>query len=144
VKAYADTGFLVSLYLEEATSDRAQTAMSGVATPVVISSLTLLEMRNAFNLAITRGRITPAQRDVIWEKVTVHFRHGVYTEAPVVDGELYVKAREMSDRHTPTLATRTLDLMHVAATILSGAKVLLTFDERQRRAALAEGLTVLP
>ena len=48
----------------------------------------------------------------------------------------------LSDCYTPRLATRSLDLLHVAAATLLGAKVFYSFDERQRKAAAGEGLKV--
>jgi hypothetical protein len=42
------------------------------------------------------------------------------------------------------MATRSLDLMHVATALLSKARVFLSTDIRQRKAAKAEGLTVMP
>ena len=57
---------------------------------------------------------------------------------------LHGRARELSDRHTPTLATRSLDLLHVAAALLLDVKEFYSFDDRQRKAASAEGLKVKP
>ena len=57
---------------------------------------------------------------------------------------LYPKAIELAERHSATLGTRSLDLMHVAAALILGADLFLSFDERQRKAAEAEGLTVRP
>jgi predicted nucleic acid-binding protein len=39
---------------------------------------------------------------------------------------------------------RTLDLIHVAAALLLGANVRLSFDNRQRKVAAREGITALP
>jgi predicted nucleic acid-binding protein len=39
---------------------------------------------------------------------------------------------------------RTLDVLHVAAALLLEAKILASFDERQRRLAASVGLKVLP
>jgi hypothetical protein len=57
---------------------------------------------------------------------------------------IYAKAQELSNTHTPTTATRSLDLMHLAAALLSGARAFLTFDKRQAKAVIAEGLVVKP
>jgi predicted nucleic acid-binding protein len=42
------------------------------------------------------------------------------------------------------LGTRSLDLLHVAAALALEAKVFLSFDDRQRKAAASEGLQVKP
>ena len=44
----------------------------------------------------------------------------------------------------PTVGTRSLDLLHVAAAVLLQADTFFSFDERQRQAAAGEGMTVKP
>ena len=100
--------------------------------------------RNTFNLAIVRGRIDEAERNASWSCLLAHIAAGRFVETTPPTAELHAKARELSDRYTPTLATRSLDLLHVAAAVLLGAKVFYSFDERQRRAAAGEGLRVKP
>jgi hypothetical protein len=53
---------------------------------------------------------------------------------------IYSKALELSNTHTPGVATRSLDLMHLAAALLSEARTFLTFDKRQAKAASEERL----
>jgi predicted nucleic acid-binding protein len=53
-------------------------------------------------------------------------------------------ARQLSDRHTFRFGTRSLDLLQTATAITLGVKEMLTFDERQAKAAKAEGLKVKP
>ena len=141
---YADTGFIVSLYLEELTSARARTAMASLKEPLTLTPLLRLEMRNAFNLAVNRRRLTTAQRDAHLATIEEDVANGVFLEATPSGGDLYREAAALSDRYTPTLATRSLDLLHVAAAALLGAKVFYSFDERQRKAAVGEGLKVKP
>jgi predicted nucleic acid-binding protein len=63
---------------------------------------------------------------------------------PVASNELHEKARQLSDRYTPTLGTRSLDLLHIAAALVLGAKEFFSFDDKQRKAAAGEGLKVKP
>ena len=144
MKGYADTGFLGSLYLEEATTERAEKTLAGQMEPLPLIPLTMLELRNTLNLAIVRKRISEAERDAAWNRLQGQITAGSFVETPIPGVELHAKARELSDRYTPTLATRSLDLLHVAAAVLLGAKVFYSFDERQRKAAKGEGLKVLP
>lgn len=144
MNGYADTGFLGSLYLVEATSSAAGMALAAEVEPLPLIPLAVLEVRNALNLAIVRGRITETERDAAWTRFQAHLAAGTYAETPIPVVELHAKARELSDRYTPTLATRSLDLLHVAAAALLGAKVFYSFDERQRKAAAGEGLKVKP
>jgi predicted nucleic acid-binding protein len=144
VNAYADTGFLVSLYLEEMTSPAADAAFAKVTGALPLTALGMLELRNAFNLAIVRGRITEPERDRLWRKFEDQCEAGVFEDADVGAESLHQRARELSDRYTPAHATRSLDLLHVAAALELGAREFLTFDERQSRVAKAEGLLVRP
>ena len=112
--------------------------------PLALIPLSALEIRNAFNRAVNQRRITLAQRDAYFEKIEAGVESGLFVETPIPATELHAKASELSDRYTPTLATRSLDLLHVAAAALLGAKVFYSFDERQRKAAVGEGLKVKP
>jgi predicted nucleic acid-binding protein len=144
VSNYADTGFLVSLFLEETTSATADAVLAGLPGPLFVTPLTVLEFRNALNLAIVRKRLLTGERDSVWQKFEEQRRDGVFEDRTVDMGELYRRAQVLSDRHTPIHAARSLDLLHVSAALELGAKVFLSFDERQRRVAQGEGLVVNP
>ena len=144
MSGYADTAFIAALFLDESGSASARKAAAGLTAPLPLLPFTLLELRNTFNLAIARKRITGADRDALWRQIEAQIRAGFFGETSLPSAELHAKARELSDRYTPTLATRSLDLLHVAAAALIGAKVFYSFDERQRKAAAGEGLKVKP
>ena len=63
---------------------------------------------------------------------------------------LTVRAMRSADRiiaisaFTASQLMRSLDLLHVAAALELRAKSFLSFDTRQRQAARAEGLKILP
>ena len=92
----------------------------------------------------TRRSCTAAQRDEDFAAIEEDIANGVFVEVAPSGRDLYREAAALSDRCTPTLATRSLDLLHVAAAVLLGAKVFYSFDERQRKAAAGEGLKVKP
>ena len=142
--AFADTGFIASLYLEESTSKAADAALGTKRVPLLFTPLAALELRNAFSRAVQRQRISAAQRDALWQDVEADIASGFLVLTPVASDELHHKARQLSDRYTPTLGTRSLDLLHVAAALVLEAKVFFSFDDRQRKAAASEGLKVKP
>jgi predicted nucleic acid-binding protein len=144
MKSYADTGFLASLYLPESTTPSAHAAVKGLANPLTFIALGALELRNAFNLAIVRKRITVLERDALWSQFESHVAAGIFEEKRVPTTSLHNKARKLSDAYTPIYATRSLDLLHVAAALLLGAGELFSFDKRQREVAVAEGLNTRP
>ncbi|MBV8176406.1 MAG: type II toxin-antitoxin system VapC family toxin [Verrucomicrobia bacterium] len=144
MKSYADTGFLVSLYLNEATTTAANAAVQTVRQPLPLIPLGLLELRNALYLAVFRKQISEATRAAAWQRVEIDIKNGIYVEAPIGQLDLHEKAAQLAQKYTAIFGTRTLDLLHIAAAILLGASQLLSFDERQRRTAKREGLKLRP
>jgi predicted nucleic acid-binding protein len=142
---YADSGFVVSLYLTtEGTSARARKEVKRAGKPVLLSPLSLLEIRNALNFGINRGEITSEQRDAVLAEIDTQIEAGFFRLVDASQSSIYKKAQELSNKHTPAVATRSLDLMHLAAALLSEARTFLTFDKRQAKAGFAEGLLVKP
>lgn len=142
---YADSGFIVSLYRpSEGLSREARRAIKQSSGPVILSPLSLLEIRNALNLAIRRGEMGATEREAILADIRRQLDAGFFRMAEVSQSEIYAKAGELSDTHTPALGTRSLDLMHVATAMLCKARRLLSTDTRQREAAKAEGLEAKP
>jgi len=142
--AFADTGFIASLYLDEATSKAADAAVAGRREALPFTPLVELELRNAFNRAVLRQRITLVERDALWRDVESDIAGGFLVPTPVDSARLHARARKLSDRYTPALGTRSLDLLHLASALILEAKVFFSFDERQRKAAASEGLQVKP
>lgn len=142
---YADSGFVVSLYLTtEGTSAQARKEVKRASKPILLSPLSLLEIRNALNFGINRGEITNDQRDAVLTEIDAQIEKGFFRLGDASQSSIYAKAQELSNKHTPKTATRSLDLMHLAAALLSEAQAFLTFDKRQAKAAAAEGLLVKP
>jgi predicted nucleic acid-binding protein len=141
---YADTGFLVSLYLPEATTVIAVNEIRRIKQPLALTPLLRLELRNALKFAVSRHRITLSDRDSVWKQIEDQLRQGFFVDVLPSTSQTYSKASELSDRYTLSLATRSLDLLHVATAITLSARIFYSFDERQRRAASAEGLSVKP
>jgi predicted nucleic acid-binding protein len=144
MRAYADTGFIVTLYKEEATSTRAAALMARLATTVHLSQLGELEVRNALHLAVFRGELSAADAALKKRTFLGDVANGIFSITPVPASELFPKSCQLADRHSSRLGTRSLDLLHVAAALLLKADTFLSFDERQRKAAKLEGLKVKP
>ena len=142
--AFADTGFIASLYLQETTSKAADAALGASPGPLPLTPLMMLELRNAFNRALRRGRITASGRDAIWQDVETDIAGGFLVPTTVAQEPLHEKARQLSDRYTPTLGTRSLDLLHIATALLLESEIFFSFDDRQRKVAAGEGLKVKP
>lgn len=142
--SYADAGFVVSLYKKEATSAEANRTMRRASRPVMLSHLGCLEVRNALRLAVFRKELLEADRKARWELFEQDVRAGVYAVRPIPQAELYERAGELADKYSAAEGSRSLDLMHIAAALILGAGELLSFDLRQRKVAMREGLQVAP
>lgn len=142
MKAYADTGFLCSLYAPDTLTLRAVARMKRQALPLAFTWLHQLELRNALRLRIFRGDITTGQRDASLNTMLADLATGVLVAASPPLSEVMTEAERLSALHSQTLGTRTLDILQVAAALVLGLAELLTFDTRQAALAKAAGLKV--
>ena len=137
---YADTSFLVSIYLPDANARYALALLPSINAAFPVSDLHLLELQNALSLAVFQKRITEAQAILVWQDIESDMQTG-RLEASVVNWSAAFRlARELARAETPTIGSRSLDVLHVAAALLLGADELLTFDNRQRALAIRGGL----
>ena len=144
MNAYADTGFVVSLYKLESTSETAATLMKKLQAPVWISNLCETELRNAFQLSVFRGEIDKYSAQLKLQLFQQDLKKGIYAVMPVSSSAMHSKTTELIDRHSARIGTRSLDLMHIAIALLLKADIFLSFDLRQRKAAKLEGLKIKP
>ncbi len=140
--AYADTGFLISLYGEDDLSSAA-TALVRSKPVFILTPLGEVEFTNATELRVFRKDWTRREARAVRERFLQHLGAGVFQveESP---SEVWQVAISLSRRRTASLGSRTLDLLHVAAVLVFKPDVFYTFDERQRKLAKAERLRVLP
>lgn len=137
---YADTGFLCSLYAPDAHSARAIFAMKRQSGPLAFTWIHQLEYRNALRLRVFRGEITQKQRDASLNLLLSDLAGGVLAHAQPPLAEVMTEAERLSASHSERLGTRSLDILHVAAALVLGSAVFITFDTRQARLAKAAGL----
>ena len=138
--AYADTGFVCSLYAPDAHTQLAVSRMARQALPLPYTWLHQLEFRNALRLRIFRGEITSKQRDASINAMVSDLAAGLLAHAEPLLSDLSIEAERMSALHSETLGTRSLDILHVASALVLGVPEFLTFDHRQRALAKAAGL----
>ena len=140
--ACADTGFLVSLYGEDAKSDLA-TALVQSRPVFVLTPLGEAEFINALELRIFRKEWSREEARSVRERFSQHQAAGVFRVEPLTV-DVWEKALVLSRRHSAKFGTRTLDVLHIATALVVRPDVFYTFDERQRKLARAEHLRVLP
>jgi predicted nucleic acid-binding protein len=118
--------------------------MRSVKPPLPLTPLGLLELQVALYLAVFRRQITEPQRKEAWRLIEGDIKSELFVPTPVPPAALHEAAVRLAEKYSPTIGTRTLDLLHVAAALILGARVFLSFDIRQRKAAEEEGLKVVP
>lgn len=152
MKAYADSNFLVRLFLELPESTEADTLAtaafgSGVVLPV--TWLHRAETVNAFHLHVWQAR-QPGQLRVSYELAllaTTKFRDAVASRMALettrlAPQDLEARQEDLVLRHTAKHGFRTYDLLHVASALLLGCDTFWSFDDKANRLAVLEGLAI--
>ncbi len=138
MSVYADTSFLVSLYLPDPHSVEAERLMAS-SRGVWLTPLNVAEWTHAIEQQVFRKASTRAQADLVHNRFAQHRASGMWMEVSVPD-TAFTLCATLALRHAAKLGLRTLDTLHVATALELKARRFWTFDERQRRLAHAEGL----
>ena len=144
MSATADSSLIVAIYLAEVDSARADAACAAVPPPLLLTDWHRVEIANAFQRAVKNTRITAAQAAQLWQDFTLDIAAGRFEIVALDHAAVLARTLELTQKHTATTGTRSLDLIHVATALEIGAVEFLSFDHRQRQAAVAEGLNVTP
>jgi len=145
LRAYADTSFLYSLYVQQAHSARAAAYMAAAHDGALpLTTLCRFELLNAIRLSVFRQQLNPrvAAIDVLTIKADID--SGVLEVISCDWAAVHAEAERLSAGHTAEGGHRSLDILHVAAALSMGAREFLSFDGNQTRLASEEGLTVKP
>lgn len=144
MKIYTDTSVLVSLYTPDANSTRADAWRQANPIALDFTGFHRIEFRNALCLAIFRKQLTETEAQAAWQKVLQDLESGRLISKPDLWGRLLREAESLVEHHTPSIGSRTLDVLHVAAALVLGATEFCTFDERQGKLVRLAGLRVQP
>ena len=142
--AYADSSFLVSLHRADALHEAALAFMEKAKFHLAFTPLHRIEVRNALRNAAAGGVLSAADGRQAFRQIDEDLRDGLLIHTPVHWTDIFRRADELSEKHAATEGQRTIDLLHVALALESGAKIFLSFDQRQRKLAKAAGLKVKP
>lgn len=131
-----DSSALVSVLLREPASD-AVGALLGETQTLVLSAVTLVEVRSALARARHSGRVTARTERRLWDD----FRQTWESSGVLcADDELLADAGELAARHV----LRAYDAIQLATGLLAasdlGTRRFLTLDDDLRAAADREGL----
>jgi len=142
--AYVETGLFVKSYIEEPDSKEADSILRRLGTPFVFSHFHEIEIPNAIRLKRFRREITRAQETAALRAFAADVDAGRFARPAYDLGAVFIRAEQLSARHSGDMGTRSLDLLHVAAALETGCDVFASFDSRQRKAAALAGLEIIP
>lgn len=142
MKAYADTSFLVRLYLTQSDSQKALAFMRDFRDPLPFTPLHRHELRNALRLAVFRKEVDAERRRAAFQDIESDLQDGILAHVPVAWTNAFREAEQLGNDHTETMGVRGADLLHVGIAQALDVKEFLTFDTRQAELAKAAGFKV--
>ena len=144
MKIYADTSFLVALYVPQSHSEQATKWMVSCWEPLPVTPFGVHEFKNAISLLAFRKQLATADELALCHEFEVDLAHGRFAAITPVWQDLFAQADRLRDEFTAILGVRGMDILHVAAALTLDATVFLTFDDRQKTLATKAGLKVKP
>jgi predicted nucleic acid-binding protein len=141
LKIYADSSFLVSLYIPDGNSESALRLMRVSSGEHLVTALCELEVVNALGLRVFRKQASKVEADSAMFNFEKDLGDGLFQLRGLPE-QVFERARRLSEQTTAKLGTRTADLLHVAAALELGANYLYSFDQPQRKLAKTVGLNL--
>ena len=143
MKAYADSSFIVALYLQQQSSAKAIGLIERYGQALPFSPWHRLEVRNAIRLAVFQKLIDAAQAKTQLKQLDTDLKEEtLLTHTPTDWTDVLREAEKLGAAHNEIIGCRSTDLFHVAAATEAGCDTFLTLDERQAAMARAAGLAV--
>ncbi|MBZ5564589.1 MAG: type II toxin-antitoxin system VapC family toxin [Acidobacteriia bacterium] len=143
MSSYADTSFLVSLYGKDVNSHSAIALVKRYRPVFLVTPFGEVEFTSIVLAIAARPKgWTVNEARAIEESFVRDLQSGVW-QWEDLPPETWHRARELSRRYAPVLASRAMDALHVACALLLAADDFYTFDRDQAKLARAAGLAVL-
>lgn len=137
---YVDPSALTRLYIHQTGSREMCAWRSKIAGSLPVTHHGRTELINAICRSAFLGCLDPAGLEQAVADVAADFSSGHLHQVDILWRAALNRAAELSRQHTPRLGTRALDVLHVACARELKLRHFLTFDERQRKLALAANL----
>ena len=138
MSVYADSSFVVSLYLTDVHSPEARRRVQG-APPVILTALHRAEWAHALGQHQFRGTMAAEAARRADSQFVSDAAASLWREAALPENAFELCA-DLARRYGAKLGIRTLDSLHVACALELRAERFWTFDERQAKLAKAAGL----
>lgn len=110
--------------------------------PAVLTHLHRVELTTAWHLKVFRKELDRATVELALGDLESDIETGVWMPPQYDLADVHCRAETLAQQHAPTLGTRTLDILHVAAAVLLDTPHFVTGDRRQATLAAAAGLDV--
>jgi predicted nucleic acid-binding protein len=138
LSTYADTSFLVSLYIRDVHLPEAQRLMLTAPT-IWLTPFHRAEWTHAVEQQVFQRKMSPQEAQAVYANFEQDRSDRLWHEIGFPDAA-FDRCEDLARRHVSRLGNRTLDTLHVAAAIELKAERFWTFDERQAKLARAAGL----
>jgi predicted nucleic acid-binding protein len=136
--AYADSSFIVSIYIQSRHSSAADALLSQ-RPQIYLTPLIVAERAHALAGQVFRRQLSASDA----RRIELLFDHdlesGLWLKVAMPENAFELCA-DLARRYGPKLGVRTLDSLHVACALELNAERFWTFDERQAKLAKALGL----
>lgn len=139
---YVDSSALVAVYVPERFSAAARRAVQA-ASQVPFTALHNLEVLNAFESLVGRHAITRDECRAVHDQLQDDILNHRLVRSTVDLDQVFTNASELSRVYTAKMLTRSLDLLHVAASHLAMCTTFVSADDRQLAIAKATGLKIV-
>lgn len=139
---YVDSSALVAVYVPERFSAAARRAVQA-ASQVPFTALHNLEVLNAFESLVGRHAITRDECRAVHDQLQDDILNHRLVRSTVDLDQVFTNASELSRVYTAKMLTRSLDLLHVAASHLAICTTFVSADDRQLAIAKATGLKIV-
>jgi len=145
VKAFADTSFVISAFVQDEFNNSVWRWWKRHSmASVFITPLVLFEAENSIRGFPIAGKCVPDEARSALEGIKRGLLEGLFICQSVHAKRLFPQATRLSFHHTLSATFGAMDVLHVASAMELGADTFLTFDKRQGEMAAAEGLKVKP
>jgi predicted nucleic acid-binding protein len=140
---YVDPSALSRLYIHQAGSREMAAWRAKHRGALTVTHHGRTEIINAICRAAFLGQLDPNGLAETLADFSSDFASGHLRQADILWRAALDRAADLSQRHTPKLGTRSLDVVHVACALELKLRHFLTFDVRQQQLAAAAGLKVV-
>ena len=142
---YCDSSFLVALFVKgDIFAPKAVVIAAAFSAPMPLIPLAEVEVVTKVHRGLGEKTLNPAQHAAVLRQIEEDIADGILVRKGLPAREHLEEALRLSRRHAPSLAVRSLDILHVAAARVLKSRAFASFDRRQRELAGAAGLRLLP